>query len=62
MLENKVVKLAIAYLLIMLIGFIYNKYKKTIDIQEQYNDGRVSAQEPATTWINPTNTSPSGIL
>ena len=41
MLENKVVKLAIAYLLIMLIGFIYNKYKKTIDIQEQYNDGEL---------------------
>jgi hypothetical protein len=41
MLENKVAKLAIAYLLIMLIGFIYNKYKKTIDIQEQYNDGEL---------------------
>ena len=41
MLENKVVKLAIAYLLIMLVGFIYNKYKKTIDIQEQYNDGEL---------------------
>jgi hypothetical protein len=31
MFENKVVKLAIAYLLIMLIGFIYNKYKKGKD-------------------------------
>jgi hypothetical protein len=41
MFENKVVKLAIAYLLIMFIGFIYNKYKKTIDIQEQYNDGEL---------------------
>ena len=25
----------------MLIGFIYNKYKKTIDIQEQYDDGEL---------------------
>jgi hypothetical protein len=41
MFENKVVKLAIAYLLIMFIGFIYNKYKKTIDIQEQYDDGEL---------------------
>lgn len=41
MFENKVVKLAIAYLLIMLIGFIYNKYKKTIDIQEHYDDGQL---------------------
>jgi hypothetical protein len=41
MLENKVLKLAIAYLLIMLIGFIYNKYKKTIDVEEQYNDGQL---------------------
>ena len=41
MLENKVLKLAIAYLLIMFIGFIYNKYKKTIDVQEQYNDGEL---------------------
>jgi len=41
MFENKVVKLAIAYLLIMLVGFIYNKYKKTIDIQEQYDDGEL---------------------
>jgi hypothetical protein len=41
MLENKLLKLAIAYLLIMLIGFIYNKYKKTIDVQEQYNDGEL---------------------
>ena len=41
MFENKVVKLAIAYLLIMMVGFIYNKYKKTIDVQEQYNDGEL---------------------
>ena len=41
MLENKVVKLAIAYLLIMLIGFIYNKYKKTIEVKEQYDDGEL---------------------
>jgi hypothetical protein len=41
MLENKVVKLAIAYLLIMLIGFIYNKYKKTIEVKEQYDDGQL---------------------
>ena len=41
MFENKVVKLAIAYLIIMFIGFIYNKYKKTIDVQEQYNDGEL---------------------
>ena len=41
MFENKVVKLAIAYLLIMMVGFIYNKYKKTIDIQEQYDDGEL---------------------
>jgi hypothetical protein len=41
MLENKVLKLAIAYLLIMFIGFIYNKYKKTIDVQEQYDDGKL---------------------
>ena len=25
----------------MLVGFIYNKYKKTIDVQEQYNDGEL---------------------
>ena len=41
MLENKLLKLAIAYLLIMLIGFIYNKYKKTIDVEEQYSDGEL---------------------
>ena len=41
MLENKLVKLAIAYLLIMIIGFIYNKYKKTIDVEEQYQDGEL---------------------
>lgn len=41
MLENKVIKLAIAYLLIMLIGFIYNKYKKTIEVKEHYNDGEL---------------------
>jgi hypothetical protein len=41
MFENKVVKLAIAYLIIMFIGFIYNKYKKTIDIEEQYSDGEL---------------------
>ena len=41
MLENKVVKLAIAYLLIMLIGFIYNKYKKTIEVKEEYDDGQL---------------------
>jgi hypothetical protein len=41
MFENKVVKLAIAYLIIMFIGFIYDKYKKTIDVQEQYNDGEL---------------------
>lgn len=41
MLENKVVKLAIAYLLIMFIGFIYNKYKKTIEVKEQYDDGEL---------------------
>ena len=41
MLENKVVKLAIAYLLIMLIGFIYNKYKKTIEMKEEYDDGQL---------------------
>ena len=41
MLENKLVKLAIAYLLIMIIGFIYNKYKKTIDVEEQYSDGEL---------------------
>jgi hypothetical protein len=41
MFENKVVKLAIAYLLIMLVGFIYNKYKKTIDVQEHYDDGQL---------------------
>ncbi len=41
MFGNKVVKLAIAYLIIMFIGFIYNKYKKTIDIEEQYNDGEL---------------------
>ena len=41
MLENKVLKLAIAYLLIMFIGFIYNKYKKTIEVKEQYDDGQL---------------------
>jgi hypothetical protein len=41
MFENKVVKLAIAYLIIMFIGFIYDKYKKTIDIEEQYTDGEL---------------------
>lgn len=41
MFENKVVKLAIAYLIIMFIGFIYDKYKKTIDIEEQYSDGEL---------------------
>lgn len=41
MLENKLIKLAIAYLLIMIIGFIYNKYKKTIDVEEQYTDGEL---------------------
>jgi hypothetical protein len=41
MLENKLIKLAIAYLLIMIVGFIYNKYKKTIDIEEQYKDGEL---------------------
>jgi hypothetical protein len=41
MFGNKVIKLAIAYLIIMFIGFIYNKYKKTIDIEEQYNDGEL---------------------
>ena len=41
MLENKLIKLAIAYLLIMIIGFIYNKYKKTIDVEEQYQDGEL---------------------
>jgi len=41
MFENKVVKLAVAYLIIMFIGFIYDKYKKTIDVQEQYNDGEL---------------------
>ena len=41
MLENKLIKLAIAYLLIMIVGFIYNKYKKTIDIEEQYEDGKL---------------------
>ena len=41
MLENKLVKLAIAYLLIMIVGFIYNKYKKTIDVEEQYEDGQL---------------------
>jgi hypothetical protein len=41
MLENKLIKLAIAYLLIMIVGFIYNKYKKTIDVEEQYQDGEL---------------------
>lgn len=41
MLENKLIKLAIAYLLIMIVGFIYNKYKKTIDVEEQYEDGQL---------------------
>ena len=41
MFGNKVIKLAIAYLIIMFIGFIYNKYKKTIDIEEQYKDGEL---------------------
>lgn len=41
MLENKLIKLAIAYLLIMIIGFIYNKYKKTIEIKDQYEDGQL---------------------
>ena len=41
MFENKVVKLAIAYLIIMFVGFIYNKYKKTLDIEEHYNDGEL---------------------
>jgi hypothetical protein len=41
MLENKLIKLAIAYLLIMIIGFIYNKYKKTIEIKDHYEDGQL---------------------
>ena len=41
MLENKLIKLAIAYLLIMIIGFIYNKYKKTIEIKDQFEDGQL---------------------
>ena len=41
MFGNKVIKLAIAYLIIMFIGFVYNKYKKTIDIEEQYKDGEL---------------------
>ena len=41
MLENKLVKLGVAYLVIMVIGFFYNKYKKTIDIEEQYKDGEL---------------------
>ena len=41
MFGNKVIKLAIAYLIIMFIGFIYNKYKKTIDVEEQYKDGEL---------------------
>jgi hypothetical protein len=41
MLENKLVKIGVAYLVIMVIGFFYNKYKKTIDVEEQYKDGEL---------------------
>jgi hypothetical protein len=41
MLENKLVKIGVAYLVIMVIGYFYNKYKKTIDVEEQYKDGEL---------------------
>ena len=41
MLENKLVKIGVAYLVIMVIGFFYNKYKKTVDVAEQYKDGEL---------------------
>jgi len=41
MLENKLLKIGIAYLVIMVIGFFYNKYKKTVDVDEQYQDNEL---------------------
>lgn len=41
MLENKLLKIGIAYLVIMVIGFFYNKYKKTVDVEEQYQDNEL---------------------
>jgi len=41
MFGNKVIKLAIAYLIIMFIGFVYNKYKKTIDVEEKYKNSEM---------------------
>jgi hypothetical protein len=41
MLENKLLKIGIAYIVIMVIGFFYNKYKKTVDVDEQYQDNEL---------------------
>jgi hypothetical protein len=36
--ENKLLKIGIAYAVIMIIGYVYNKYKKTVEVEEQYQD------------------------
>ena len=41
MLENKLVKIGVAYLVIMVIGFFYNKYKKTIDVEDLHENGEL---------------------
>lgn len=39
--REEILKLLGAYLVLMSIGYVYNKYKKTIDVKEQYDDSQL---------------------
>lgn len=39
--NDQIIKLFGAYLVLMVVGVVYNKYKRKIEVKEQYNDGEM---------------------